>query len=77
MNTEKKRRRAARASWVTRVLRSPAEADSADVDFWLGLDVAQRIELTSRLSLEAFRRAVGDPDARPQLQRSALRISPP
>ena len=77
MTMEEERRRAARGSWTTTVLRNPTEAELADLDFWLVLGVEERIELVARLSLEAFRRAVGDPHARPQLQRSALRISRP
>ena len=73
--TEADQRKQARRGWTTTVFRDPSEADLADVDFWLRLPVEERIELVARLSLEAFRRAVGDPDARPQLQRSALRIS--
>ena len=70
-------RRRARQSWTTSIFRTPGEAEVADVDFWLSLSVHERIELVARLSLEAFRREVGDPNARPELQRSALRISRP
>jgi hypothetical protein len=70
-------RRAARAKWTTTVFATPAEADAADVDFWLRLSVEERISLVGTLSLEAFRRSVGDDNARPELQRSALRISRP
>jgi hypothetical protein len=70
-------RRAARARWTTQVFRSFEAAEEADLDFWLSLSIAERIDLVARLSLEAFRRAVGDPDARPELQRSVVGVSRP
>lgn len=75
--TDEELRRSARAGWTTTVFRDPETGDDADVDFWLSLSVPERIELVSRLSLEAYRRLVGDPLARPQLQRSVVRVSRP
>lgn len=77
MASTEEERRAVRRSWITTVVRDQGSADAADLEFWLSLSAEERIELVSRLSLEAYRRSVGDPDARPQLQRSALRISRP
>jgi hypothetical protein len=49
-----------------------------DVELWLELSVEERIDLVARLSLEAYRRSVGDPNARlPKLQRTIVRISRP
>ncbi len=75
MQTDARRRREARQAWKTQVFHHPAEADRADLEDSLSLCVGERIDLVARLSLEAFRRAAGDPDARPQLQRSVVLVS--
>jgi hypothetical protein len=77
VQTDAQRRREARQAWKTQVFRDPAEADRADLEDSLSLSVEERIELVARLSLEAFRRTAGGPDARPQLQRSVVRVSRP
>ena len=38
------------------MFRDPQSADAADLDFWLALSAEERIELVSRLSLEAYHR---------------------
>jgi hypothetical protein len=77
MDSEAEERRRARAGWTTTVLRDLAAAEQADLEFWLAMTPDQRIELVAQLSLEAYRRSVGDPDARPELQRSIVRVSRP
>ncbi|HEY2029384.1 MAG TPA: hypothetical protein VGH20_09260 [Myxococcales bacterium] len=77
MASPEEERRQARRAWTTTVFHGNEAEASADVEFWLSLSAEERIELVARLSLEAYRRSVGDPDARPQLDRSALRISRP
>jgi hypothetical protein len=77
MDSEAEERKRARAGWTTEVVRDFAAADQADLEFWLAMTPDQRIELVARLSLEAYRRSVGDPNARPELQRSVVRVSRP
>jgi hypothetical protein len=74
--SDAEKRRAARASWITTVVRDAAEAEQNDREFWLAPSAEERIDLVARLSLEAYRRS-GDPNARPELQRSVVRISRP
>lgn len=77
MASPEEERRDARRSWRTTVFHTNEAEAAGDLDFWLSLSAEERIELVARLSLEAYRRSVGDPDARPELQRSALSISRP
>ena len=46
-------RRAARRHWTTTVFRDFAQADAADVAFWLSLPVEARVDLVARLSHDA------------------------
>ena len=77
VSSDAAQRRAARSQWAVTIVRDDAAAEEADLEFWLAMSPHDRIELVARLSLDAYRRSVGDPDARPQLQRSVVRVSRP
>ena len=70
----KEERRAARASWTTRVFRGGfEEQEDADALFWDAIPLDERAEVTWQLSREVFELARGKHNG-PRLPRSALRL---
>ena len=77
MATDAAARRAARASWETRIFRDAAGADEAahDAAFWQRIPVEQRAEIAWQLSLEQWSLAEPEVDHERRLPRSTLRVT--
>ena len=68
-------RKAKRATWTTRIVRSQEEADALDVSFWLAIPEADRARVTWELSEELHRIAHPDEPYEPRLSRSVTRVT--